>query len=466
MFGPANVFVSHAWMYMFLEDLIGAIEVWISQEPCCSEGEWRFWIDLLVVNQHLDPPQLPDAREEAENFKVFTDGFEGALVQIQRAVIVLSPWDRPHWIFRTWCLFEFYVIMKFQIRYEFVLPRAQNSAFIKSLGEEGNRFLELVSELDMEKADASREYDKKQIKALVHKDLGGYSKLNENVIGAIRKFCVNSSLRELRTMNEEQKSTNNLLDNTALLLLDVGELETALQLFSESLSNKVRCFGTGHVSVATTYNNMGLVEEQLGNFQNALDLYQKSLEIKIKSLGEAHVSVAETYHNIAMVLDSQGKYQEALEMYQKALDIKIKCLGLEHVSVAATYKNMGCVEDALGNFQRALDLYQKALDIELKSLGGSHVSSASTRVNIGLVYNSLGDYEKALFEYNMALPVLEAALGPSHVSVATTKKNIGIVHGKRGDQGLAKQYYQEAYAIYLKSLGADHPETKGLAPFV
>ena len=192
-------------------------------------------------------------------------------MQIQRALIVLSPWNRPHWIFRIWCLFEFYVIMKFQIRYEFVLPRAQNSAFIKSLGEEGNRFLELVSELDMEKADASREYDKKQIKALVHKDLGGYSKLNENVIGAIRKFCVNSSLRELRTMNEEQKSTNNLLDNTALLLLDVGELETALQLFSESLSNKVRCFGTGHVSVADTK-------------KTTLQLFCKSKENSMKPL--------------------------------------------------------------------------------------------------------------------------------------------------------------------------------------
>ena len=343
MFGPANVFVSHAWMYMFLEDLIGAIEAWISQQPSCPDGGWRFWIDLFVVNQHLDPPQFPDAREEAENFKVFTDGFEGALVQIQRALIVLSPWNRPHWIFRIWCLFEFYVIMKFQIRYEFVLPRAQNSAFIKSLGEEGNRFLELVSELDMEKADASREYDKKQIKALVHKDLGGYSKLNENVIGAIRKFCVNSSLRELRTMNEEQKSTNNLLDNTALLLLDVGELETALQLFSESLSNKVRCFGTGHVSVATTYTCMGVVEAKLGNFQKALDLFQKALDIQIKSLGGAHVSVA------------------------------------------ATYKNMGNVEDDLGNHQKALDLYQKALDIEIKSLGGAHVSVASTKKNIAIV---------------------------------------------------------------------------------
>ena len=200
MFGPANVFVSHAWMYRFLDDLVGGIEVWISQQagPVAS---WRFWIDLFVVNQHLDPPRLADTKEEEENFQVFTREFEGALVEIGRALVVLSPWDRPHWIFRIWCLFEFYVIMKFGIRYEFVLPKQQNSAFLKSLGEEGYKFLALVSQLDMEKADASRDYDKKQIKALVLKDLGGYSRLNESVIGAIRRFSVDSSLRELRTMN-------------------------------------------------------------------------------------------------------------------------------------------------------------------------------------------------------------------------------------------------------------------------
>ena len=63
MFGPANVFVSHAWMYRFLDDLVGGIEVWISQQagPVAS---WRFWIDLFVVNQHLDLPRLADTKEE------------------------------------------------------------------------------------------------------------------------------------------------------------------------------------------------------------------------------------------------------------------------------------------------------------------------------------------------------------------------------------------------------------------
>ena len=59
---------------------------------------------------------------------------------------------------------------------------------------------------------------------------GGYSRLNESVIGAIRRFSVDSSLRELRTMNAEQKSMNDLLHNTAHLLFDIGEVETALCL--------------------------------------------------------------------------------------------------------------------------------------------------------------------------------------------------------------------------------------------
>ena len=99
MFGPANVFVSYAWMY-FVDDLIGGIEVWISQQEDCPVGGWRFWIDLLVVNQHFDQPRLADARVEGENFKVFTREIEGALLEIGRALVVLSPWDRPHPTFR------------------------------------------------------------------------------------------------------------------------------------------------------------------------------------------------------------------------------------------------------------------------------------------------------------------------------------------------------------------------------
>ena len=41
---------------------------------------------------------------------------------------------------------------------------------------------------------------------------------------------------------------------------ELGKYSESLGYFDEALQLYVRCFGTGHVSVATTYKNMGVVE--------------------------------------------------------------------------------------------------------------------------------------------------------------------------------------------------------------
>jgi hypothetical protein len=52
MFGKANVFVSHAWLYKFKEDLVAALEAWVNSQDQSPAGGWFFWIDIFVVNQH------------------------------------------------------------------------------------------------------------------------------------------------------------------------------------------------------------------------------------------------------------------------------------------------------------------------------------------------------------------------------------------------------------------------------
>ena len=234
MFQKANVFVSHAWRYMFLTDLIPAIQSWLEMQSLLSAAEVFFWIDIFVVSQHDDPPENQDSEEEARNFQIFSDGFEEALQDIGRAVIVLSPWNRPEWMFRIWCLFEFYVMMRFQIPFEFVLPQEQNDSFIQQLGGEGNDFLTMVSTLDMEKADAFSDYDKRRIKQLVLDHLGGYSKLNKSAIGAIRDFCIRKAVDAISIMTDEEKASTNLLENSGRMLSDVGDLGTALQFLTEA----------------------------------------------------------------------------------------------------------------------------------------------------------------------------------------------------------------------------------------
>jgi tetratricopeptide (TPR) repeat protein len=78
-----------------------------------------------------------------------------------------------------------------------------------------------------------------------------------------------------------------------------GYYDEALLMYEESLTIKEEKFGTGHVSVASTLNNMAIVERKRGNLQKALELYERSLEINLQRVGNSHVSVADTQNNIA-----------------------------------------------------------------------------------------------------------------------------------------------------------------------
>ena len=188
-FGPANLFVSHAWSYNFMEDLIDSLGASLEQQQAPAEG-WFLWIDIFVVCQWVDPPKAGDSVAAAQNFKVFSQAFLDVLKEIGRAVFILSPWDRPVWMMRVWCLFEFYVVWLHGLQFEFIMPPSQHKRFLVSLGEEQSDFLGLVSKMDIEKASAFSKYDEDQIKNLVRTDLGGFAKLNESVICAVREFCI------------------------------------------------------------------------------------------------------------------------------------------------------------------------------------------------------------------------------------------------------------------------------------
>ena len=422
-FGPANLFVSHAWSYNFMEDLIDSLCASLEQQRAPPEG-WFLWIDIFVVCQWVDPPKARDSVAAAQNFKIFSQAFLNVLKEIGRAVFILSPWDRPVWMERVWCLFEFYVVWLHQLQFEFIMPPSQSKRFLVSLGEEQSDFLNLVSRMDIQKASAYSQYDEDQIKGLVQTDLGGFSKLNESVICAVRDFCVETSKSALHAMSEEEKSCNSLLENTGDLLSILGDSNTALEYLLEAQKIKESRSGTEDPSLGHTYKLLGVV---------SMDL---------------------------------GKLEESLKYHQKSLEIDSRCFGTGHVSVADTYVNMGAVYGQQGNNEKALFHFQNALEIFKKSLGDWHVRVAETEENIGNVYFQLGDYENALLRYQKTLEVKTKTYGLEHVAVADTKNNMAIVYGNMGNQTKRLQLNREAHAIYMQALGPDHPTTKGIAPFI
>jgi hypothetical protein len=57
---------------------------------------------------------------------------------------------------------------------------------------------------------------------------------------------------------------------------------------------------------------MASVYDITNNYIKALEYYKKSLKIKLKLLGEEHISITTSYNNMGNVYDSMSDYTKAL----------------------------------------------------------------------------------------------------------------------------------------------------------
>ncbi|KAF0714110.1 hypothetical protein As57867_004027, partial [Aphanomyces stellatus] len=97
---PATWFVSHAWSYLYL-DVVDALSDFFNEEGVDGDAI-AVWFCMFNNNQH-------EIQGEVQPFQYWVDAFQSALKAIGNVVMVLSPWNNPTTLTRTWCVFEIYV---------------------------------------------------------------------------------------------------------------------------------------------------------------------------------------------------------------------------------------------------------------------------------------------------------------------------------------------------------------------
>ena len=80
--------------------------------------------------------------------------------------------------------------------------------------------------------------------------------------------------------------------------------------------------GANHVSVATSYSNLGTVYWETGDLEKAKEYYEWALKIQKQQLGANYVDVATSYNNLGNVYKKTGDLEKAKEYYEWALEIK------------------------------------------------------------------------------------------------------------------------------------------------
>ena len=113
-----------------------------------------------------------------------------------------------------------------------------------------------------------------------------------------------STLTEARFIYGKSERENlellgNITNRIGSVLADQGKYEDAMQSYCESLAVKVRCFGTEHVSVAMTKENIAIVQIKLGNLGQAKILYKEAHEIFLRSLGPTHFNTMKAARGLA-----------------------------------------------------------------------------------------------------------------------------------------------------------------------
>ena len=88
--GPADAFVSHAWLFPF-ELLVNALE------EAALPPETLFWVDIAVVNQHANATR---------GFDWWSGTFREAVKRIGLTLLVLAPRRKAVTLERAWCIWE------------------------------------------------------------------------------------------------------------------------------------------------------------------------------------------------------------------------------------------------------------------------------------------------------------------------------------------------------------------------
>lgn len=234
--GKANVFVSHAWNYNFIE-FVKTIHEWNSKNRN-DDKEYYFWIDIFCS---------PQTSEIMRPFDWWEIQFRTLIVDIGFTLIVFLPWTSPIYIKRSWCLYEFFITIDGKLDYEIALAPDQKKDFVKSLCSEGfmeNRFTSIFG-IDIKQATSFYKSDTDMILSLVEQSIG-FNAMNQILLNEMRKWIVSicsdivEKIAELPTCSD---TNNTVLSNISIFILYLINGEVGYRILEKIYDVKKRHFG-------------------------------------------------------------------------------------------------------------------------------------------------------------------------------------------------------------------------------
>ena len=182
----------------------------------------------------------------------------------------------------------------------------------------------------------------------------------------------------------------------AALLADLGELETARDIYIEERDFVTSHYGPDDKTGLYAQTHLAQVYQKLGNLNLARTLHEEALERRRKKYGDAHLLTASSQYDLAHLLQEMGFFKDAIGLANAALDVRRTSLGPKHRVTLASEHKIGLIYQGLGEYRQAEEHLQISVNERYRLLGLSHAHTLDSLHDLALLYKRTGWVEEAI----------------------------------------------------------------------
>jgi tetratricopeptide (TPR) repeat protein len=323
--------------------------------------------------------------------------------------------------------------------------------------------------------------DKAIEKAGPNGESGGYEDFGRKLADILHTWLLDRAKVMLDALPRDERDKSTLVDRTAKLLQDFGDLEAAEPLCREQVESRTKALGEHHSDTLEAVNNLALLLHQLGKLDEALPFSQRKLAGCRAILGDRHPDTITAIDTTSQLLSDLGRLGDALPLKRESLAEKRRTLGERHPDTLLSVNNLAVLLNDLGRQMGDLRMLREAEPLKREALAGCrevlgnrHPHTLASVANLAdlLMQLAPGD-PRALKEAEPlareSLAGTREVLGNGHPE---TLKSVGMMAALLVEQGHqcppkspqrdakfreAEPLYREAVVGFSKGLGQYHP---------
>lgn len=244
------------------------------------------------------------------------------------------------------------------------------------------------------------------------------------------------------------------------LLLELGELQKAIQILERALVLREQHLGDRHPETLRARHLLAKAYHTLGDVDEAIDLYEKLRDAyqDRDDLPEERIIV---FHDLALGYQEAFKLSDAILLYQQIRRDFSRMFGDNSSKMMTALNNQAIAYLEAGSASDATALLERVYKIRNESLGPEHLDTLTAGISLAMAYQEMGRLSNAMEILQNIMAIQERKLGPTHPDTLATLDNLAIGYLAQGRISEAVELLTQVWEAKISRFGRGQPETLG-----